>query len=266
MLQGKSILQELCSLHLEWDDPIPEDVKMRWEKWRMELMKLQSIKIPRCYKPKDFGQVVRAELHHFSDASVRGYGQCSYLRLVDDTNKVHCALVMGKSRVAPLKPVTIPRLELTAAVCSVRISQQIHRELEYRIDKDLFWTDSKVVLGYISNESRRFHVFVSNRVQEIRDSTHRNQWRYVDTKQNPADEAWRGMKTDELRDSRWILGPEFLWKEEGEWLNNNEEEHTLKKDDPEVKKSITMATSLVDRGKATLEERIERFSDWYRAR
>ena len=266
MLQGKSILQELCSLHLEWDDPIPDDVKMRWEKWRMELMKLQSIKIPRCYKPRDFGQVVRAELHHFSDASVRGYGQCSYLRLVDDTNKVHCAFVMGKSRVAPLKPVTIPRLELTAAVCSVRISQQIHRELEYRIDKDLFWTDSKVVLGYISNESRRFHVFVSNRVQEIQDSTHRNQWRYVDTKQNPADEASRGMKTDELRDSRWILGPEFLWKEEGEWLNNNEEEHTLKNDDPEVKKSITMATSLVDQRKATLEERIERFSDWYRAR
>ena len=83
---------------------------------------------------------------------------------------------MGKSRVAPLKPVTIPRLELTTAVCSVRISQQLHRELEYRIDKDFFWTDSKVVLGYISNESRRFHVFVSNRVQEIQDSTHRSQW------------------------------------------------------------------------------------------
>ena len=64
MLQGKSILQELCSLHLEWDDPIPEDVKMRWEKWRMELMKLQSIMILQCYKPKGFSQVVRAELHH----------------------------------------------------------------------------------------------------------------------------------------------------------------------------------------------------------
>lgn len=268
LLQGKSILQELCSLQLDWDDPIPEDAKTRWEKWRMELMKLQSITIPRCYKPKDFGQVVRAELHHFSDASVRGYGQCSYLRLVDDANKVHCAFVMGKSRVAPLKPVTIPRLELTAAVCSVRISQQIHRELEYRIDKDFFWTDSKVVLGYISNESRRFHVFVSNRVQEIQDSTHRGQWQYVDTKQNPADEASRGMKTDELRHSRWILGPEFLWKEEGEWLNSDEQEHTgtLMNDDPEVKKSVAMATSLDDQIKASLEERIERFSDWYRAR
>ena len=109
-------------------------------------------------------------------------------------------------------------------------------------------------------------MFVSNRVQEIQDSTHRSQWRYVDTKQNPADEASRGMKTDELRDSRWILGPEFLWKEEGEWLNENEDKHTLRNDDPEVKKSVTMATALVDQRKASLEERIERFSDWHRAR
>ena len=173
---------------------------------------------------------------------------------------------MGKSRVAPLKPVTIPRLELTAAVCSVRISQQIHCELEYRIDKDFFWTHSKVVLGYISNESRRFHVFVSNRVQEIQDRTHRSQWRYVDTKQNPADEASRGMKTDEFQDSRWILGPEFLWKKEREWLNDDEQEHSLRNDDPEVKKSVAMATSLADQREANLEERIERFSDWHRVR
>lgn len=78
--------------------------------------------------------MVSAKLHHFSDASVKGYGQCSYLRLVDEHQKVHCSFVMGKSRVAPLKPVTIPRLELTAAMCSVRISQQLCRELEYHID------------------------------------------------------------------------------------------------------------------------------------
>ena len=172
---------------------------------------------------------------------------------------------MGKSGVAPLKPVTIPRLELTAAVCSVQISQLIYRELQYQIDKNFFWTDRKVVLGYIGNETRRFHVFVSNRVQEIQDSTHRNQWRYVDTKQNPADEASHGMKTDELRNSQWILRPEFLWKEEGEWLNDHGQEHTLTNNNPEVKKSVAMATSLVYQRMATLEERIERFSDWYRA-
>ena len=88
---------------------------------------------------------------------------------------------MGKSRVAPLKPVTIPRLELTAAVCSVRISEQLHRELGYHIDQEYFWTDRKVV-------------FVANRVQDIQDSTSVDQWNYIELKQNPADEASQGMK------------------------------------------------------------------------
>lgn len=171
---------------------MPEDIKVKWEKWRADLLQLQCISIPRCYKPKNFGHVVSTELHHFSDASIKGYGQWSYLRLVHEHQKVHCSFVMGKSRVAPLKPVTIPRLELTAAVCSVRISQQLRRELEYHINREYFWTDSNVVLGYISNESRRFHVFVANRVQEIQDSTSIDQWKYVESKENPADEALWG--------------------------------------------------------------------------
>ena len=226
MLQGKAILQELCGLNLDWDEPVPEEAKMKWERWRMELMKLQSIKIPQCYKPSHFGQVIRAELHHFSDTSVQGYSQCSYLRLEDEAHNVHCAFVIGKSQVAPLKPVTIPRLQLTAAVCSIPISQQIHRELEYRIDED-FWTDSKVVLGCLNNESKRFHVYVANRVQEIQDCTDKKQWRYIESKQNPADEASRGMRAKELQDSRWILGPEFLWSKDCTWLNSDEQSHIL---------------------------------------
>ena len=118
LLDGKSILQELCRREVGWDDPIPDEVKVKWEKWRSDLLEVQRITIPRCYKPDNFGRVVNAQLHHFSDASVKGYGQCSYLRLVNENQKVHCSFVMGKSRVAPLKPVTIPRLELTAAVCA----------------------------------------------------------------------------------------------------------------------------------------------------
>ena len=140
LLDGKPILQDLCRHEVGWDDLIPEDIKVKWEKWRSDLLEVQRISIPRCYKPDDFGRVVSAQLHHFSDASVKGYGQCSYLRLVDENQRVHCSFVMGKSRVAPLKPVTIPRLELTAAVCSVRISQQLRRELEYTINKEYFWT------------------------------------------------------------------------------------------------------------------------------
>lgn len=268
MLEGKSILQELCRQDLGWDDPIPADVKMRWEKWRTELIQLKSLLIPRCFKPKDFGRVVKAELHNFSDASTIGYGQCSYLRLVDENNKIHCAFVTGKSRVAPLKTVTIPRLELTAAVCSVRVSQQIHQQLEYTIDEDFYWTDSKVVLGYISNESRRFHVFVANRVQEIQENTRADQWRYIDTKQNPADEASRGMKAEELPNSRWILGPAFLWEKECKRSSSDTSNSSfeLPPGDPEVKKSVAMATATTAMSKPSIIERLQQFSDWHRAK
>ena len=90
------------------------------------------------FRPEDFGKVVKKELHHFSDASTKGYGQCSYLRLTDDSNNVHCSFVMSKSRVTPLKPVTIPRLELQAAVTSVKVSQQLHRELDLSDTQDVF--------------------------------------------------------------------------------------------------------------------------------
>ena len=176
---------------------------------------------------------------------------------------------MGKSRLAPLKPVTIPRLGLTAAVCSVRISEQLHRELEYHINQEYFWTDSKVVLGYISNESRRFHVFVANRVQDIQDSPSVDQWNYIESKQNPADEASRGMKAQELLDSRWITGPAFLWENENQWPNSDQENNELQQDDPEVKKSVAMATTQIEQAvpvKFDLAERVKYFSNWYRAK
>ena len=150
---------------------------------------------------------------------------------------------MGKSRVAPLKAVTIPRLELTAAVSSVRISQQLQRELECTIDQEYFWTDSKVVLGYVANESRQFDVFVANRVQEIQENTSVDQWKYVESKQNPADEISRGLKTQELLNSRWITGPEFLWENRNHLINNGREDHEVQENDPEVKTSVAMATT-----------------------
>lgn len=162
LLEGKSILQDLCRDGVDWDDPIPGVIKARWEKWRNDLPLLQDFSIPRCFKPDDFGSIVKKELRHFSDASTKGYGQCSYLRLRDDSGRIHCSFVAGKSRVTPLKPVTIPRLELQAAVTSVKVGLQLRRELSLIDVHEFFWSDSKVVLGYIANESRRFHVFVAN--------------------------------------------------------------------------------------------------------
>ena len=118
-----------------------------------------------------FGRIVASQLHNMSDASQTGYGQCSYLRLVDGNGRIHCSLVLGKACEAPLRSVTIPRLELTAATISVRVASVLKEELDYEELQDFYWTDTKVVLGFISNESRRFHVQVANRVQLIRDQT-----------------------------------------------------------------------------------------------
>ena len=137
-------------------------------------------------------------MHYFSDASVEGYGQCSYLRLINEHDQVHCSFVVGKTRVTPLKHKTIPRLELAAATTSARMSEFVRNELEYPEIKEFFWTDSRVVLGYISNEAKRFHVYVANRVQQIRDLTDPNSWFYVETKSNPADEASRGLTAKQL--------------------------------------------------------------------
>ena len=142
-------------------------MKAKWEGWRKELPLLNDMKVKRCLKPTGFEQPESLELHHFSDASSFGYGQCSYVRIQGDKD-VHCAFVIGKSRVAPLKSVTIPQLELTAAVVYVKVSTLVNQQLEYVKIKNVFWTDSKFVLGYINNEARRCHVFAANQAQPIR--------------------------------------------------------------------------------------------------
>ncbi|XP_064641960.1 uncharacterized protein LOC135496529 [Lineus longissimus] len=259
VLLGKKLLQQMCGKAMNWDDPLPDELRPLWEQWRLELGKLSAIKISRCYKPQNFGETKTAELHHFSDASLSGYGQCSYLRLVDDKKQVHCSLVMGKSRVAPLKPVTIPRLELQAAVVSTKISDLLNRELDIANITNIYWTDSKVVLGYINNEARRFHIFVANRVQRIRDSTEVNQWRYVSTHENPADLASRGCSAEEIESSDWLVGPAFLRKDE--IPIDKATTPQLLSDDPDVKKihAVNTVRSFETR---TLLHRIGKFSTW----
>ena len=170
VLVGKRILQEICD-DSSWDEPVEGDILSRWENWRSQLPLLETISIPRCFKPSDFGKVVSAQLHNMSDASGSGYGQCSYLLLVHDNNRIHCSFVVGKAHVAPRKTVSIPRLELAAAAVSVKVANVLKNELNYERIEELYWTDSKAVLGFINNESRRFHVYVANRVQLIRDYT-----------------------------------------------------------------------------------------------
>ncbi|XP_064642183.1 uncharacterized protein LOC135496665 [Lineus longissimus] len=265
ILTGRRILQNLCNGKLHWDDPVPPEINVQWEKWCSEVSNLANIEIPRCYHPRVFGEVVSVQLHHFSDASLEpgGLGQCSYLKLTDDKGNVSVSLVMGKSRVTPLKPITVPRLELSAAVVSVRVGEFLERELKYEGIEHFYYTDSKVVLGYIANETRRFHIFVANRVERIRKSTTPDQWHHVDTSVNPADIASRGMSARDLLGAKsWWEGPDFLRKEKVPVPLSEDDVQTID-DDPEVRKTVrVLDTKIVPFGK--MSERFEGFSSWYR--
>ena len=256
---GKQILQDICKLKLDWDEALPQPIIDRWISWKNSLFQLESLRIPRCYQPENFGTLTDVQLHHFSDASQLGLGQCSYLRLKDDQGIVHCSLVMGKARVCPLKVINIPRLELSAAALSVKLARFLSRELDYNSVIEHFWTDSEVALGYINNDAKRFHVYVSNRVQQIRNYASTDQWHYVSTKENPADYASRGISAAQLQTSMWFTGPKFLWERD---VFLEEEIPEVSEDDPEVKKCLAVVTH----EQFDLDSRMTSFSKWSQAK
>ena len=221
---------------------------------------LENLPISRSIQPTDFGEIKSVTLHRFSDASENGYGQCSYIRLVDDDNRVHCSLLLGKSRVVPKNFISIPWLELTAALLSVK--SLLMKELDIICVNEVFWTNSKVVLDYITNTVKRFKTFVANRVQQIKEKTVVQQWRYVPTKENPADDASRDLNAArENSSSRWFQGPRFLWQEDKIWEKQTVNEE-LSEDDPEIKKDIKVCAIIKDKG--IIDHLSEKVSSWFK--
>ncbi|XP_063761823.1 uncharacterized protein LOC134879300 [Eleginops maclovinus] len=210
-IQGRGLLRELNSETSEWDTPLPEDKLGKWEAWRNSLQDLRHFHIPRMYTGICPAKAERVELHVFSDASVKAIGAVAYLKAIQE-DTVDVGFVMAKAKLAPQSDPTIPRLELCAAVLAVEIAELIQDELDLKLDATKFYTDSKVVLGYIYNQSRRFYVYVHNRVQRIRQSTIPEQWHYVNTEDNPADLASRSVPAAHLTKTMWFNGPTFLRK------------------------------------------------------
>ena len=146
---------------------------------------------------------------------------------------------MGESRLAPVKLRTISRQELSAATTAVRLDTMIKQELDVGLDTSVFWTDSTYVLRYVNNEKKRFRTFVANRISVIRDASVPNQWNYVSTKCNPADDANRGLSADTLlKNNRWKKGPDFLWQNEDSWPEDVFCVGEVPSDDPEVRKEV----------------------------
>lgn len=232
----KVLLQKLWKLKLEWDDPVPHDIKRLWEKVISHLNLFLTVSVPRyamCSSP------VKTELHCFVDASQDAYAACVYIRSLDADDVITIRLLCSKTRVAPLKPVTIPRLELCAALLGARLMNKVSNALRCKINNKYFWSDSTITLGWIKTQPKLLKAFVCNRINEIHELTERNSWRYVPTDLNPADLASRGVAPNVLIDSAlWWEGPSFLLNAPSEWPTHP----NIKVDLPEIKVHITQET------------------------
>lgn len=264
ILPAKILLQDLCKKKLDWDDKVPDEDLRRWNAWLEALPKLECFSVGRCFKPLDFSEVVSSQMHYFSDASEVAYGAVAYLRLVNASGDVHCSFVTGKSRLSPVKLVTIPRLELSGAVLSTRLDRMIREEIELAVDESIYWTDSTCVLRYIENEEKRFQTFVANRVAAIREQSLPSQWRYVETKLNPADDASRGMPVEAITESnRWTRGPDFLWQNEENWPKHPVAKNQGEEDPCGSEEKRATFVSLVQSMPVEIDELFNRFSSWF---
>ena len=209
ILEPKLIIQSLWKQKIDWDSEIPTDLKQRFLLWKEKLQSWDAIQIQRWY---GLNSSADAELHTFTDASTLVYGAVAYFRY-NEGNNTRCYFIISKSHLAPIKQktLTVPKLELQAAVVACRMKNVILDEVKLGIKSVHFWCDSKTTINYLKNETTNFGVYIAHRVNEIRRSSSIEDWYYVPTKLNVADGLTRFTGFQTLTNqSRWCRGPEFL--------------------------------------------------------
>lgn len=216
VIKAKLFLQELWSLKLEWDELIPQPLLTRWRWFSDRLFSLNDICIPRNVIALQ--SVSTIQLHGFSDASEGAYGACLYVRSEDEQGHVCVRLLCSKSRVAPLKQISIPRLELCGALLLSRLVDKTIPALGLDVKNIYMWTDSTIVLAWLSSAPGKWKTFVANRVSEIQGVTFPCTWHHVNSKANPADYISRGVDPKEMKNlNLWWLGPNWLTQPDNEW-------------------------------------------------
>ncbi|XP_058444670.1 uncharacterized protein LOC131426176 [Malaya genurostris] len=218
LIHGRILMQNIWASGAKWDDSINDSLFHQWRSWIDLLPCLETLRIPRSYFsfiPYD-GQK-ELQLHVFVDASASAYAAVAYFRL-ETTNGIQVALVGSKTKVAPLKMISIPRLELLAAVLGCRLLNNICSNHTLLISKRHLWTDSSTVMAWIQSKQRKYSQFVAFRVGEILATTNIDEWRWVPSKNNVADEATKWGKGPNVSgNNRWFRGPDFLCQLEERW-------------------------------------------------
>ncbi|GFS91797.1 DUF1758 domain-containing protein [Trichonephila clavipes] len=205
--KAKIFIQELWKIKLDWSEQLPPDAMEEWMNFYQKLAKVNNFKIPRCIL---LPATIRIEIHGFSVASERAYADVVYIKCFNESGQSQTRLLCSKSRVAPLKTLTIPRLELSAALLLSRLVKKVVPILQLSIHKIWMWTDSTIALAWIKTEPHKLKTFVSNRVAEIQALSKDYHWKHVSSKNNPADLISRGCNVDELlKNEMWFSGPDL---------------------------------------------------------
>ncbi|XP_078032623.1 uncharacterized protein LOC144467610 [Augochlora pura] len=215
IILAKILMQELWKSKLDWDESVPQSIHTAWTNYVQQLPCLNSFQIARKVL---ITQATCVQLHGFADASECGYGACIYFRSTDNKGRTISRLICAKSRVAPLKTVSLPRLELCAALLLAKLYRATISRLKLNFSKVRFWSDSIITLYWLRSSPHKLKTFVANRVSEIQGITGSTNWRHVPTKDNPADYISRGQMPEEfVSNVVWLYGPEWLVRSEDTW-------------------------------------------------
>lgn len=229
VIKAKMIMQDIWRLkEAQWDDVVPSEIAKKWKDFQADLPLLGNFRIPRWLKTDS---AITTQLHGFADASTKAYGITIYARVIDGVGKIHSTLIVSKSRVAPIKEVSIPRLELLAAEMLGKQMLALVEAGEFDKAKIFLWTDSLIALHWIRKSTHELKAFVANRVNNIQQDTQFFKWSHVISADNPADLVSRGMEMNKflgselwLHGPKWLIDPQCNWPKSRLTISPNEQE------------------------------------------
>jgi hypothetical protein len=245
LLVPKLLLQRAWIIKLGWDEELPYGVRAEFENWKKEVSSLGSITIPRfAFDHFDYSE--SCPIHTFCDASKSAYAAAVFVRTAG-RDGVSVQLLMAKSRVAPAKASTIPRLELLGCLIGARLCNVATDSLKEDKIKKYYWTDSTTALAWIRRNDE-WGTFVGNRVKQINELTKSEEWKHVPGVVNPADLPSRGCSPTHLLESIWWEGQAWLRKSEDEWpkANTEEDEETISNEKKRSKLVTLVSTAKSD--------------------
>lgn len=215
---AKILMQAIWQCKVEWDEALPQNIFTKWDIVREQLPILSKVKFDRKTIIQDKSCV---QIHGFCDASEKAYGACIYIRSIDKNGLILTNLMCSKNRVAPLKVISLPKLELCGALLLCQLVKTVLNAIRVKVDDVFLWSDSSITLQWINTQPSSLKTFVANQVSEIRDFTNTMHWRYTPSQENAADILSRGQLPAEfLENTRCKAGPDWLKADILQWPEN----------------------------------------------